>query len=191
MDSAAKENRQSLYEWDTKRGDRPPRDVLPRNLVPRPGREKETPLYHYGFPFTARYAINYARRHHLTVEVDEEDREFFRGYTVLDFADIDDEWLESDSDLKRIATCISRTLMLGELSRRCRFALRMGRPFSDDWDGIVSLWTNANFDERFDECHDHEEVIEVLKDAMNETKGHNSLKPQWWFDWNNDVGIFE
>nr|VWO98548.1 N/A [Ganoderma boninense] len=45
------------------------------------------------------------------MDINEEDRPFFRGYTELDFANIDDEWLESDRDLKRFTTCMSRLAM--------------------------------------------------------------------------------
>ncbi|KAI1792227.1 hypothetical protein LXA43DRAFT_887944 [Ganoderma leucocontextum] len=206
------ENGQRLNEWDKEHGDRftqaaekaqeakwkrlmanrPPRDALPRNLMPRPDRP-EPPLYHYGFPFTTQYAIDYARRHHLTIDIVEEDRDAFRGYTVLDFADLDDAWMESDEDIKLFALSVSRTLMIEDLGLKCGCILEMGRPFSDDWDGIVSLWSNHNFQERFDDCLDPGMAIEVLKVAMNESEGDNLntlSKPQWWFDWDNDVVWF-
>ena len=165
---------------------RPPRDALPRNLMPRPDRS-EPPLYHYGFPFTAQYAMDYARRHHLKIKIAEEDRQVFRGHLLLDFADLDDAWLKDDDDVRLFALSVSRMLMIEHLSERCGFVLDMGRPFSDDWDGIVSLWSNHNFDERFDECLDPAKAIEVLKVAMNESEGQIPVKPQWWFDWDNDV----
>ncbi|KAM5543861.1 hypothetical protein V8D89_002478 [Ganoderma adspersum] len=213
MDPRRWENGQRLEEWDPAYGNvgkfteaavkaqdakwkrlmanRPPRDALPRSLMPRPG-QPEPPLYRYGFPFTTQYAIDYARRHHLTINIAEEDREFFRDRTVLDFADLDDAWLKSvnDEDLESFAISVSRMLMLKDLGRRCGFVLGIGHPFSDDWDGIVSLWSNHNFDERFDRCLDPAKVIEVLKVAMNESEGQTPVKPQWWFDWDNDVGVF-
>ena len=177
-------------KWKRLMANRPPRDSLPHSLMPRPG-SPEPPLYRYGFPFTTQYAIGYARRHHLTVKIVEEDRDFFRGYTILDFADLDDAWLDSgNEDLQSFAISMSRTLMVEDLGRRCGFVLGLGHPFSDDWDGIVSLWSNHNFDERFDRCLDPENVIEVLKVALNESAGRTQVKPQWWFDWDNDVVCF-
>ena len=35
-------------------------------------------------------------------------------------------------------------------------------------------------------CYNYEEVVDVLKSAMNEGDGPES-KLQWWFDWDNDV----
>nr|VWO98550.1 pH-response transcription factor pacC/RIM101 [Ganoderma boninense] len=181
-------------KWKRLMANRPPKDALPRNLMPRPG-QREPPLYHYGFPFTTQYAIDYARRHHLTIKIVEEDRPFFGNRAVLDFADLDDEWLKSaaedeNDDLESFAISVSRMLMLKHLGERCDFVLDMGRPFSDDWDRIVSLWSNHNFDERFERCFDPVNVVEVLKVAMNETEGRTTVKPQWWFDWDNDVGVY-
>ncbi|PIL27141.1 hypothetical protein GSI_10282 [Ganoderma sinense ZZ0214-1] len=211
MDPRLWENGQRLDEWDPKYGslgkfteaaekaqdakwkrlmaNRPPRDALPRNLMPRPDRP-DPPLYRYGIPFTSKYAIDYARRHHLKIDIVEEDREVFRGRQVLDFADLDDAWLKEDEDVRLFALSVSRLLMVEDLGDRCDCALDVGRPFCDDWDGIVSLWSNHDFDDRFDECPDPGIAIEVLKIAMNESEGQTPVKPQWWFDWDNDVGVF-
>ncbi|EJF61578.1 hypothetical protein DICSQDRAFT_180597 [Dichomitus squalens LYAD-421 SS1] len=202
------ENGQYLNEWDREHNDRyseaakkaqeakwkrlmanrPPRDALPNKLLPRPG--QKLPLYHYGFPFTYKYAIEYARRHHLTIPLAEEDRETFGGQAVLDMAELDDARLAADEDIRVFAKSVSRNLMVRDLSRRCGYTLDTGRPFSMDWDGIVSLWTNYDVEERFVWCYDHKKVVDILKGAMNETEWHNSLKAQWWFDWDNDVGLF-
>ena len=55
-----------------------------------------------------------------------------------------------------------------------------------DWDGIVALWSNYDAKERYAMCYNYEEVVDVLKSAMNEGDGPES-KLQWWFDWDNDV----
>ena len=159
--------------------------------MPRPGRPNP-PLYRYGFPFTTQYDIDYARRHHLTIKIVEEEREFFRGHVVLDLADLDDEWLaeSGDEDLESFAISVSLMLMVIDLGVRCGFMSEIGRPFSDDWDGIVSLWSNHDFDERFDQCFDPIKAVDVLQVAMNESEGQTPVKPQWWFDWDNDVVCF-
>ena len=162
-----------------------PRDTLPRKLLPRRGRKP--PLYHYGFPFTHQYAVEYARRHHLTIPVADEDREVFGGRTVLDMADISDAWMQADEDIRLFAECVSCSLMLKDLGRRCGFVLIEGRPFSKDWEGIVALWSNRNVKERFEWCPDYEKVVDTLKDAMNEVPGYDCLNAQWWFDFDNDV----
>ena len=165
---------------------RPPRNALPLKLLPRRGRKP--PLYNYGFPYTDKYALEYARRHHLTIPIADEDREAFGGRTILDMADIDDAWMEADEEIGSFARSVSCTLMLKDLSHRCGFVLGQGRPFSMDWDGIVSLWSNYNVKDRFDLCGSgYEKVVDILKDAMNETEGHNSPGAQWWFDWDNNV----
>ncbi|PIL27142.1 hypothetical protein GSI_10283 [Ganoderma sinense ZZ0214-1] len=183
-------------KWKRLMANRPPRDALPRSLMPRPGRS-QPPLYHYGFPFTNQYVFDYTRRHRLSLPVPKEDQEFFGGCTAWYFEDLADAWLKSgggdEDDLEVFKISVSRMLMLEDLRKRCRFVLGIGHPFSDDWDGIVSLWSNYNFDDRFDRCIDPVHVIEVLKAAMNESGGRNSetpVKPQWWFDWDNDVGVF-
>ncbi|TBU42010.1 hypothetical protein BD309DRAFT_964072 [Dichomitus squalens] len=206
--SAYWENGQYLYEWDRERGDRyteaaekaqevrwkrlmanrPPRDVLPRKLLPGP--DRKLPLYHYGFPFTRTYALDYVCHRHLPVDIPEEDREEFGGRSVLDMAELTDEWLAANEDMQVFAMSISSFLMVKDLSRKCHFGLNHGRPFSLEWDGIVSLWTNYNFDERYAYCPDDEKVIKTIKDALAEVEGRRSLKAQWWFDWDNDVGLF-
>ena len=163
----------------------PPVDALRANLLPRPDRKPL--LYHYGFPVTDKYALGYARRHHLTIPLAVQDREKMGGRPELDLADLDDSLLEADSEVGRFASTVSCTLMLRDLSRRCAFPLDMSRPFSDVWDGIVSLWSNYDVEQKFDWCEDHEKIVEVLKAAMNETDGHNSPKAQWWFDWKNEI----
>ena len=163
---------------------RPPRNALPLKLLPRPG--YKPPLYHYGFPYTNEYALDYARRHHLTIPIADEDREAFGGRTILDMADLTNSWIEADEEIRAFAS-VSRTLMLKHLSDKCGFVLGQGRPFSMEWDGIVSLWSNYNVEERFELCPDYEKVVDILKGAMNETEGHKSKKAQWWFDWDNDV----
>ena len=62
---------------------RPPRDVLPKRDVA--GRRNKPPLYYYGFPFTRDYAVGYIRRHALTLEIAEEEREAFDGKEVFNF----------------------------------------------------------------------------------------------------------
>ena len=160
---------------------KPPKDSLHRKLIAKQG--KTPPLYRYGFPFTREYAFDYARRHHLKLKLIDEDVEAFGGREELDLADIDDS-SPQDREMWLFAMGLSRTLMLVDLSRRCGFSLDSGRPFSLEWDGMVSLWSNYNVEERWMSCAGY--VLAVLGDAMNEVCGHNS-KVQWWFDWNNDL----
>ncbi|KAI1795052.1 hypothetical protein LXA43DRAFT_62357 [Ganoderma leucocontextum] len=172
-------------KWKKLMDNCPPVDALRGSLLPRPG--KKPPLYHYGFPFTRKYALDYARRHHLTIPLAVEDREKLGGRPELDFADLDDSLLAADREVRVFAAAMSCTLMVEDLSRKCDFPLHMGRPFTDAWDGIVSLWSNYDVEQRFDWCEDHEKIVKILRAAMNEADGHNSLKAQWWFDFGNEI----
>nr|VWP01059.1 Cytochrome P450 51 [Ganoderma boninense] len=177
-------NQAQAAKWRKLMEKKPPKDSLRRTLIPKRG--QTPPLYRYGFPYTQQYALDYARRHHLKLKLIDEDIDAFGGREELDFADVDDTWLQ-ERDSWVFAMGVSRSLMLRDLSQRCGFSLDAGRPFSLEWDGIISLWSNYTIEERYMACPDHEEVLRVLEEAMNEVEGHNS-KVQWWFDWNNDLG---
>ncbi|TFK83530.1 hypothetical protein K466DRAFT_528721 [Polyporus arcularius HHB13444] len=200
------ENGQYLEEWDPANGNkfsdaarkaqaaklqrlirnRPPRNILPRSELPN-RRVDKPPLYYYGFPFTKQYAVDYAKRHRLTIELVDEDREAFDGKEVFDFGDVDDK-LMSNPDLRRFVNIASQYLMVEDLSKRCRMRLQSGRPFCLEWDGIVALWSNFDVKERYARCYNYDAVVETLTSAMNEGDGPES-KLQWWYDWDNDVGV--
>ena len=163
---------------------RPPRDVLPRRELANRGPNKP-PLHYYGFPFTKQYAIDYAIRHRLTVPLIGEVREVFGGKEVFDFGDVDDSHF-ADPELRHFIVIASQHFMLRDLSDKCGMRLQSGSPFSLDWDGIVALWSNYDAKERYAICYNYEEVVDVLRSAMNEGDGPES-KLQWWFDWDNDV----
>ena len=162
---------------------RPPRDVMSRHELAN--RNTKPPLHYYGFPFTTQYAIDYAKRHHLTIELAEEDREAFGGKTVFDFGDVNDSHF-ADPDLRHFVVVGSRHLMFKQLSRKCGMHLHSGHPFSLEWDGIIALWSNYDVKERWRMCYNFDDVVEILTSAMNEGDGPES-KLQWWFDWDNDV----
>ena len=164
---------------------RPPRDVLPKREVA--GRRNKPPLHYSGFPFTIEYAVEYARRHALTIQLAEEDYEAFGVKAVFNFADVDDSQLAPGSELRIFIKTTACHLMVKDLAKKCRMVLQTGRPFSLEWDSIVALWSNYDVRERhavtgwrFDE------IVDVLKAGMNEGDGPES-KLQWWFDWDNNV----
>ncbi|KAI1795050.1 hypothetical protein LXA43DRAFT_993254 [Ganoderma leucocontextum] len=105
---------------------RPPVSALRRSpgLFARPG--EKPPLYYYGFPFTLKYTLDYARRHHLTIPLAVEDRERFGGRPELDLAELTDSLLEADEEVSFFATAVSPMLMVEHLSRRCHFRLEEG-----------------------------------------------------------------
>ncbi len=166
---------------------RPPRDILPRSDLPN-RRADKPPLYYYGFPFTKQYAIDYAKRHRLKVQLDEDEREAFGGKEVFHFGDVDDN-LMSDPEFRHFVIVASRFFMIEDLSKRCGFPLKRGRPFSLEWDGIIALWSNFDVKERYAMCCNYDKVVEALTAAMNEGDGPES-KLQWWYDWDNDVVRF-
>ncbi|KAI1790990.1 hypothetical protein LXA43DRAFT_1013970 [Ganoderma leucocontextum] len=150
------------------------------------------PLWRFGFPFKEEYALEYARRHALKIDIDEEDREAFDGREVLDFSETDDTWLE-DEEIASFLTCASQTLMIEDLGHRCGLRLEIGSPFTYDWDGLVSLWSNYTIQEKFRVCGHGKfgKVMKILEEAMNEGKQHPDSFGEWWFDWNNEVGVFQ
>ena len=107
--------------------DCPPVDALRPSLLARPG--KTPPLYHYGFPYTRKYALDYARRHHLTMPLAPVDRPKMGGKAELDFADLDDALLEADRDVRMFAGTMCCSLMIDDLSEKCDFPLVMSHPF--------------------------------------------------------------
>ena len=147
------------------------------------------PLLRYGFPFKERYALEYARRHSLKIEIVEADREAFDGREELDFSETDDTWLE-DEEIASFLFCASQSLMMEDLRSRCGLSqLEVGRPFTYDWDGLVSLWSNYDIRDKFRLCgrSKYEKVMRILEEAMNEGKQHPDSFGRWWFDWDNRV----
>ena len=146
------------------------------------------PLWRFGFPFKETYALEYARRHSLTIEIVEADREAFDGREVLDFSETDDTWLE-DEEIASFLMCASQSLMMEDLRHRCGLQLEVGRPFTYEWDGLVSLWSNYDIREKFRFCgrNKYEKIMKILEEAMNEGKQHPDSVGEWWFDWNNEV----
>ena len=68
---------------------RPPLRNLPKKAFPPKGTVRPTQtLYHFGVPVTRRFVVEYARHFHLTFDLDEDDREEFRGKEHMDFADV-------------------------------------------------------------------------------------------------------
>nr|VWP01428.1 Neutral alpha-glucosidase AB [Ganoderma boninense] len=168
---------------------RAPRRDLRRSELALNGRKP--PLWRFGFPFKRQYALEYARRHALTIKIAEADKDAFDGRDVLDFSETDDTWLE-DKELAVFLKSTSEMLMVEDLSRKCGFKLRIGSPFTYDWDGLVALWSNYDIVEKVKECgrHNYDKVETILTEAMNEGKQHPDSFGEWWFDWNNEVGVF-
>lgn len=161
---------------------RPPRDVLPRAELA--SRRVKPPLYYYGCPFTFKYALDYCKRHLLEIELAEEDMQYFGGKAVFNLADVDETHL-SNPDLRVFLFTTAAFMMIKDLSAKCGMPLLCGRPFSQEWDGIVALWSNYDIKDRILMCSHFQTVVDTLSAGMNE-EGHVS-KPQWWFDWDNDV----
>ncbi|PIL31239.1 hypothetical protein GSI_05937 [Ganoderma sinense ZZ0214-1] len=149
-------------------------------------------LWRFGFPFKEEYALEYARRHSLKIEIVEADREAFDGREVLDFSETDDTWLE-DEEIASFLICASQSLMMEDLRSRCGLQLDVGRPFTYDWDGLVSLWSNYDIRDKFRFCgrSNYGKVMKILEEAMNEGKQQPDSFGQWWYDWDNAVGVFQ
>ena len=67
--------------------------------------------------------------------------------------------------------------------------LNVARPFSLEWDGMVSLWSNYDLDDRYSTLVRSRErfldIVAKLKEAMYEGGQENEI--EWWYEWSNDV----
>ena len=146
------------------------------------------PLWRFGFPFKDEYALEYARRHSLKIEIVEADREAFDGREVLDFSETDDTWME-DEEIASFLICASESLMIEDLQSRCGLLLDAGCPFTYEWDSLVCLWSNYDIREQFRLCgrSKYDKAIKILEEAMNEGKQYPDSFCEWWFDWDNEV----
>ncbi|KAI0752156.1 hypothetical protein C8Q74DRAFT_1452698 [Fomes fomentarius] len=164
---------------------RAPRDSLPRAELA--SRRNQPPLHYFGFPYTTDFALRYAKRHHLTIEIHPEETSEFDDKDVFDFADIEDRHL-ANPELREFFESMAPFLMRLDLRSKCKMPLEQGRPFALQWNGIIALWSNYNIRERYQLCPNYEKVVEILREAMNDEEQTSKL--QWWFDWDNDVGVF-
>ncbi|PIL28820.1 hypothetical protein GSI_08865 [Ganoderma sinense ZZ0214-1] len=168
---------------------RPPQKKLPREMVAQNG--SNPPLYHYGIPFMDQYMLEYAKRHHLTLELSPATREFFDGSPVLDFSKLTPEQ-EQDEELMNQLLSAAGLLARCHMQERCGITLHVARPFSLEWDGMVSLWSNYDYRDRYSRLVGSRErfntIVAKLKEAMYEGGQENDI--EWWYEWSNDVGIF-
>ena len=167
---------------------RGPKKKLPRHLVAKNLNGSKPPLYHYGIPFTDQYMFEYAKRHHLTLTLSAEPSEFFDGSPVLDFSKLTPEH-EQDAELMNQLLSAGSFLARCHMQERCGMTLHLARPFSLEWDGMVSLWSNYDFDDRYSKVVGSRErfldIVAKLKEAMHEGGQENEL--EWWYEWCNDV----
>ncbi|PIL28833.1 hypothetical protein GSI_08878 [Ganoderma sinense ZZ0214-1] len=176
-------------KWLALMANRAPSKTLSRELIAKNG--SKPPLYHYGIPFTDQYMLEYAKRHHLTVKLLPGAMKFFGGKPEFAFEDISREDEEDEVFMSQLlsAGCSAAVRHIGD---RCDIPLHLARPFSLHWDGMVSLWSNYDINERSltwirsrERC---ENIMAKLKEAMYEGGEENEI--EWWYEWNNDVGIF-
>ncbi len=165
---------------------RGPNKILPREMIPKDG--SKPPLYHYGIPFTNQYMLEYAKRHHLIMKLQPSTRQFFDGKEEFDFADISPED-EADEDFMNAISGAACFAAMRDIEKRCDITLHMARPFSLEWDGMVSLWSNYDMNERClksirsrERC---QKIVVNLKEAMHEGGEENDI--EWWYEWDNPV----
>ena len=188
------------------------RDKLPEHCYPRPEHcyprdaRSRVPLYTFGIAVSKRFIIDYARRHRLRLELDDDDFDDFRdeeghiddaaledekkfygdGGRVIEIANIDDAALEDEKTFYS-ALSLSYTLVCKDLGKKCGFPyLEMSSPFTRDWESCVVLWTNYSWSELKGLRPDTEKIVEKLLSAMGDIEGHDT-KARWWFDWDNSV----
>ena len=149
--------------------------------------KNKPPLYRYGFPITPEFVFRFAARKGFKVDIPPEVREIFDGREVIHFADVTDELLDDD-DRWSFLYLSAHVMMFGYLIDKTGFALESGRPFSSEYNDMVSLWSNYTIKEQCRFPQTIKRRLGVLEDEMNLFQdGGARRKAQWWFDWNNDV----
>ncbi len=165
---------------------RGPSKTLPREMIPEDG--SKPPLYHYGIPFTDHYMLKYAKRHHLTMKLQPNTREFFGGKEEFDFADISREDEEDEEFFNQLLSA-GCSAAVRDIQTRCDITLHVARPFSLEWEGMVSLWSNYDMNERclklIGSRERFEKIVAKLKEAMHEGGEENDI--EWWYEWDNPV----
>ena len=174
-----------------------PLDVLRKSDIASAENPKP-PLYSFGFPYTTEYAFRYAMKHRFRVAVRDEAREDYGLPPAADapdakfnFADVTDDHLRNPRTHSFLVINV-RLLFHEHLCKLCDWPLADGRPFSADWDLIVSFWSNRDVHMRWVACrHKFDDIVEILEEALNdpECKPDPQLKSslQWWLDWDNNV----
>ncbi|PIL28834.1 hypothetical protein GSI_08879 [Ganoderma sinense ZZ0214-1] len=169
---------------------RPPLKKLPREMIAKDG-SKPPLYYHYGIPFTDQYMFEYAKRHHIALKLSPETSKYFDGSPVLDYSKLTPEQ-EQDAELMSQLRGAAGLLAVEHIQERCNITLHIARPFSLEWDGMVSLFSNFNFHDRYSRLIGSPErfkrIVAKLKEAMYEGGQENDI--EWWYEWDNPVGVF-
>ncbi|TFY61122.1 hypothetical protein EVG20_g7180 [Dentipellis fragilis] len=143
---------QSLLQWRaTRRRDREPLLIPPPELHVSRERPADTlPRLLFGFPLRWQHVIDYAKR---------------RKLKLLDETKSDPVYRKSHAALVAIA----------DLDRRCGADLRYEFPRLDDYDFMVSLYTNITLDEDELEPQGEKQVIEFIQRELRLSG------PQKWY----------
>ncbi|PIL28824.1 hypothetical protein GSI_08869 [Ganoderma sinense ZZ0214-1] len=164
---AAKEAQRA--KWLKLMENRGPRKKLPRELIAM---------------------FEYAKRHGLGLPLNPNAREFFDGIPVLDYSKLTPEQ-EQDAELMSQLRGAASLLAASHIQKRCGITLRVARPFSLEWSGMMSMWSSYDFHDRYSRLVGSRErsnnIIAKLKEAMYEGGQENDI--EWWYEWNNPVGL--
>ena len=132
--------------------------------------------------------FEYAKRHHVTLDLSPEASKYFDGSRALDYSKLTPEQ-EQDSELMSQLRCIASSLAVKHIQHRCNITLHIARPFSLEWDGMVSLFSNFTFEDRYSRLIGTPErfkrIVATLKEAMYEGGQENDIA--WWYEWDNPV----
>lgn len=165
-------------------GNRPPTKQLLRSNMP--AGNNHPPLYQFGIPYTYDWMIAYAKRRHLKLELDPEEREEWGGMECIDMRKIDFE----DGQDNAAFTILACHLSIQDIQKQCDFPFETGRPFTMEYDGILAFWSNYNMRDRCGrlvmKAAHYKRIAAELMQAMSE-EGAKPQEPMWWFDWENDV----
>ncbi|KAH9939006.1 uncharacterized protein BXZ73DRAFT_99681 [Epithele typhae] len=159
-------------------------------------------LRNYGWVFTDKWAIEYAKNLKLTVDIDEDEDEdeeelvqLLGGETTVDCASItDDSVVMQHKGLRQAVSLAVQDDIISDIENRMGFRVFLGYPVSFDYDFMVVLCTNYNIAKRQWIIErvtrkDIDETIATLSEIMAEP-GEESKEVMWWYAQENPIGWY-
>ena len=158
-------------KWEMLIANRKPRKNINRELFGSSG--NDPPVLLYGWPFTKDYFIEYAKRHRLSAKLAEQTLQRLDCPTEgFNFGDLTEKHYR-DENLVTILRSAAILTSTRHLRDSIRVAFQIGRPLSLEWDKILFVWTNYNYEEKY-RCNGlalkgrFERAKKFVNEAMNE-----------------------
>ncbi|KAH9939002.1 uncharacterized protein BXZ73DRAFT_76163 [Epithele typhae] len=154
-------------------------------------------LRNYGWAFTDKWAIEYAKKLKLTVDIDDDKPDFVQllgGATTIDCASItDDSVVMQHKGLRQWVSLAVHDDIISDIEDHVGFRLFLGYPLSLDYAFMVVLFTNYNLTkrqwiiERVTRTDIHT-AITTLSAIMAEP-GEKSKEVMWWYAQGNPIHL--